>query len=48
MYPQMPYEEIDEATYVKTIEKIRPLDFKKVRAEDVAAEKFCDNSSCEV
>lgn len=49
VYPQMPYEEISEKTYVEQSAKLGKLDFSYIRAgSDVEGDKFCDNSNCQV
>ena len=48
VYPQMPYEEIDEKTYQKMINKIGNLKFGKVANEQAEMEKFCNNDTCEL
>ena len=48
VYPQMPYEEIDEETYNKMIKDIKPINFskRKVKNEMADVEKFCSNDTC--
>ena len=48
-YPQMPYEEIDEATYAEKIKSITKLNFDEVEKEesdDIQQEVFCDGDTC--
>jgi len=47
-YKQMPYEAIDEKTYTELTKKLKPLNFNKVKGEEVEVEKFCDSSSCQL
>jgi len=47
-YAQMPYEAIDEKIYKKMSKKLKPLDFSKVKGEEIQAEKFCDNDVCQI
>ena len=47
-YPQMPYEEIDEKTYVKMLSKLKKLDFSHVEGNEAVVEKFCDGEACEI
>lgn len=47
-YPQMPYEKIDEKTYHKILEGIKPIKFKEVEGEKVEVERFCNNDTCTI
>lgn len=44
-YLQMPYEAIDDAEFQRRITALKPLKFGET-AEDVLAERFCNNDSC--
>jgi len=46
VYKQMPYEEIDEQTYKKMVEKLKPIKFKKSVAEEPTPDRFCDSDRC--
>ena len=47
-YKQMPYEEIDEATYKSIVRTLKKPDFSSVRHIDSDVELFCDSDSCEI
>tara|TARA_R110001592_G_scaffold269340_1_gene535693 strand:+ start:4927 stop:6954 length:2028 start_codon:yes stop_codon:yes gene_type:complete len=47
-YPQMPYETIDEATYMSMKAGLTKLSFGRVKGEEIAIERFCDNDMCEI
>jgi len=47
-FPQMPYEEIDEATYNKMAKKIKPLNFNEVTGNEAVVDKFCNSDTCEL
>ena len=42
----MPYEEIDEDRYKKEIVKLKKINFKHIKGEQVDVEKYCDGESC--
>ncbi len=45
-YPQMPYEKIDENTYLELCKKLKKLDFSTVSGNEAEIERFCDGASC--
>ena len=47
-YPQMPYESINEETYHKLANSLGKLSFGRIKGEEVAIERFCDNDMCEL
>lgn len=47
-YPQMPYEEIDEATYNEMKEGLGKLSFGRIKGEEIVVERFCDNDVCDL
>jgi adenosylcobalamin-dependent ribonucleoside-triphosphate reductase len=54
-YEQMPYEQIDRATYVSMTELLSPIDFSTAYAQQVdpgapveVPDKFCESASCEI
>lgn len=49
-YPQMPYEPIDNATYHRLIEGIKPIEWDDASKEfvEVKEKTFCDNDSCDL
>ena len=46
VYPQMPYEAIDKATYEKLMSKIKKIDFSKIENQHDSEDKFCDGDTC--
>jgi ribonucleoside-triphosphate reductase len=50
VYPQMPYEEIDEETYNKMLASYKQPNFNRdsQKPEEAYPEKFCDSDSCAV
>lgn len=46
-FRQMPYEKIDEKTYIAKFNKIRKLNMTNVKGEEADVEKFCNNDVCE-
>jgi adenosylcobalamin-dependent ribonucleoside-triphosphate reductase len=46
-YPQMPYEAIDEETYNKMVDRLKPIKFNS-SSEDAMSEKYCDGDTCSV
>jgi hypothetical protein len=46
-YKQMPYEQIDEATYEKASKKIKPIDFSDMTTDSVS-EMYCESDVCMV
>ena len=47
-YPQMPYESIDVETYTSMKAGLGKLNFGRVKGEEIAIERFCDNDMCEI
>jgi len=47
-YPQMPYESIDAETYTSMKAGLGKLNFGRVKGEEIAIERFCDNDMCEI
>jgi len=47
-YPQMPYESIDLETYTSMKAGLGKLNFGRVKGEEIAIERFCDNDMCEI
>lgn len=48
-YPQMPYEEIDEATYGARVAGLGEIDFSGLEGPDSSMpDKFCDTAQCEI
>lgn len=47
-YRQMPYEEINEQTYKKIVNKITPIKWGKIKNQEIEVDKYCDSSGCEV
>jgi len=47
-YPQMPYEEIDEATYNEMKLGLGKLSFGRIKGEEIIVERFCDNDVCDL
>ena len=45
-YPQMPYEEIDQAKYDSMVKSIRPVSFATIQSEQPTPDKFCDMETC--
>jgi ribonucleoside-triphosphate reductase len=45
-YPQMPYEEINEDSYLDMCKKLKKLDFSDVSGNEAEVEKFCDGEAC--
>eukprot|EP01132_Coremiostelium_polycephalum_P000780 gene780-968_t len=49
VYKQMPYEEIDESTYLNMSKPLNPVNFNKhITPSEPAPDKFCDSTSCSV
>ncbi|ELR24324.1 ribonucleosidetriphosphate reductase, adenosylcobalamin-dependent, putative [Acanthamoeba castellanii str. Neff] len=49
VYPQMPYEEIDEATYQEMLAHFKQPDFRRSEApQEAYPEKFCDTDVCTI
>jgi len=48
VFPQMPYEEIDETEYLKMVKRIRHIDFTSITNNSAIGEKFCSNDTCEI
>ncbi|MEM4182108.1 MAG: fused protease/ribonucleoside-triphosphate reductase [Candidatus Pacearchaeota archaeon] len=48
VYPQMPYQPITKEEYNRMLERIKPLDFSRVKNDDIEIERFCNNDSCEI
>ena len=46
VYPQMPYEEIDNETFASIKSKINPIQWEQNSHFDPQAEKFCDGDHC--
>jgi len=46
-FRQMPYEKINEQTYIAKFNKIRKLNMTNVKGEEADVEKFCNNDVCE-
>ena len=44
----MPYESINEETYHKLANSLGKLSFGRIKGEEVAIERFCDNDMCEL
>lgn len=47
-FPQMPYEEIDEETYLAKSKYLEPLDFSQLHGNDGVGESGCANDACEI
>jgi len=51
MYPQMPYEAVEDKKFEEKVNKVKRLDFDMLyhgNLGDVDAEKFCTNDTCEI
>ena len=48
VYKQMPYETIDEKTYLKMYKKTKPLSFKNIDGIEAIGEKYCETNICEM
>jgi hypothetical protein len=49
VYPQMPYEEVDEATYQKMLVDFKQPDFRRSEApQEAYPERFCDSDVCTI
>ena len=44
----MPYESIDVETYTSMKAGLGKLNFGRVKGEEIAIERFCDNDMCEI
>ena len=47
-FPQMPYEEINEQTYLKMMKKIKDIDFSEVTGNKAEIDRFCNSEICEL
>jgi len=47
-YRQMPYEEITEEKYKKTVDNLKFLSFRQVKGNEAIVDKFCNNDTCEI
>jgi len=47
-YRQMPYEKIDEKTYLNKFNKLKKLNMSNVKGEEAEVDKFCNNDVCEI
>lgn len=48
VFPQMPYEEIDEEKYKKMCKKLKQINFSSVKDSEVIIETFCNNDKCTI
>ena len=47
-YKQMPYEEINEQTYKKIVNKITPIKWGKIKNQEIEIDKYCNNDMCDI
>ena len=47
-YKQMPYESITAEEYIVMKDSLSKLSFGRVKGEEIAIERFCDNDVCEI
>lgn len=47
-FPQMPYEQIDEATFKSMSSRLKPLDMSSITGSDAEGEAGCVNDVCEI
>ena len=45
-YKQMPYEAIDEKTYITKFNKLKKLNLSNIKGEEAEMDKFCNNDVC--